>query len=183
MAKINNLITLVSPAEAAEVVEDFLLKPAESVKGLRDLDNCLKLDVQLRRNWYTAYMASLGCSTAADAMCRMMTKFASAAVWSQFSLFEAHQTHNRTVTQEAIESTLVDCLKSGLGMRPKKHEGEGCKDRGKSPGSHRAPCHKSSALTATTHDTQSPLLQSHPELGIKEIRPQYATIVACSSHE
>ncbi|ELT88076.1 hypothetical protein CAPTEDRAFT_212437 [Capitella teleta] len=37
MATINHLITLVSPAEAAEVVEDFLPKPAETVQGLREL--------------------------------------------------------------------------------------------------------------------------------------------------
>ncbi|ELT89921.1 hypothetical protein CAPTEDRAFT_185309 [Capitella teleta] len=75
VAKIGRLITLVSPAEAAKVVEDFLPKPAETVQGLRGLDSRLKLDVQLR--WQLAY-----------------------------------QTPNRGVTQEVIESTLVDCLKS-----------------------------------------------------------------------
>ncbi|ELU16349.1 hypothetical protein CAPTEDRAFT_213561 [Capitella teleta] len=117
-------------AETAEVVEDFLPQPAATLPAMRDLEATLKLDIKLRRQ-LIAYLAFLGGTTAADAMRRMMKKLASAAVWSQFSLFgkkkklslageaekitsiliKAYQSRNRSA-QEAIETTLVECLKA-----------------------------------------------------------------------
>ncbi|ELU08975.1 hypothetical protein CAPTEDRAFT_189518 [Capitella teleta] len=86
MVKNNHLTTLVSPAEAAEVVEDFLPQPAATLSAIRDLEAKLKLDIKLRRQ-LIAYLVSLNGNTAANVMGRMMKKLASATVWSQFSLF------------------------------------------------------------------------------------------------